>query len=280
MQRHTYIVASLIYDLGIMNSGSYFTVLKSKFISCYTNLMTIQQIYKKYRITPSLQLHQYRVAAVAKYLSDKIKQANDQQKEIVMACLLHDMGNIIKFNMDLFPEFFLPEGVEYWKKVKEDFVNKYGSDEHVATIEIAKEVLNSPRHAEFVSASGEEKIPKRVRDDGIDTHRVIELIDAIGFSNARRNAEGSDFGWKIAAYSDMRVEPYGVTTLESRLADGNKRFKLNKPGVSRHDFFVEMSGYLHTIQDQLFTELPFSPESITEETVQQMIRSLGQTRIS
>ncbi len=175
-----------------------------------------------------------------------------------MACLLHDMGNIIKFNMNLFPEFFQPEGVEYWQGVKDDFIKKYGTDEHIATVEIAKEVLKDIK--------------------GKD--RILDLIDAIGFSNAKRNAESRDYGWKIAAYADMRVEPQGVTTLESRLSDGNKRFKLNKPGISRHDFFVEMSGYLHTIQQQLFEGLDFTPESITEETVQPIMRALPETPVS
>ncbi|QQS43327.1 HD domain-containing protein [Candidatus Roizmanbacteria bacterium] len=214
--------------------------------------MTIQEVYQRYRITPALQLHQYRVAAIASYLSDNIKAVNKQKKEIVMACLLHDMGNIIKFNMELFPEFFEPEGVEYWQQVKDDFIDKYGTDEHIATIEIAKEVLGD--------------MPER--------ERILDLIDAIGFSNAKRNAESSDYGWKIAAYSDMRVEPQGVTTLESRLRDGNKRFKLNKPGISRHDFFVEMSEYLHRIQAQLFEKLSFTPQSITEDTVRPIIAEI------
>lgn len=220
--------------------------------------MTIQDIYKTYRITPALQLHQYRVASIGKYLSSHIAEGKSEQREIVMACLLHDMGNIIKFNMNLFPEFFQPEGVEYWQGVKDDFIKKYGTDEHIATVEIAKEVLKDIK--------------------GKD--RILDLIDAIGFSNAKRNAESRDYGWKIAAYADMRVEPQGVTTLESRLSDGNKRFKLNKPGISRHDFFVEMSGYLHTIQQQLFEGLDFTPESITEETVQPIMRALPETPVS
>lgn len=228
--------------------------------------MTIQKVYEQYRITPALQLHQYRVAAVSQYISSKIPQVRGDENNILTACLLHDMGNIIKFNMDLFPEFFQPEGVGYWRQVKEDFINTYGTDEHTATIEIAKEVLRF----QSVSASQEGKL---------DPNRVIDLIESIGFSNAKRNAESTDFGWKIAAYSDMRVEPYGVTTLESRLEDGNKRFKLNKPGVSRQDFFTEMSGYLHTIQEQLFADLPLGPDAITEETVQSRIAPLANTEL-
>lgn len=241
--------------------------------------MTIQDIYTNYRITPSLQLHQLRVASVAKYLSDNIKQAQDQQIEIVLACLLHDMGNIIKFNMDLFPEFFEPEGRDYWKKVKQEFVNKYGSDEHVATMEIAQEVLQSACHFTLIVAAGDARPTKNTREGTFDSRRVIELIDAIGFSEAKQNAEQADFGRKIAAYSDMRVEPHGVTSLDARLADGNKRFKLNKPGLSHHGFFAEMSGYLYTIEEQLFADVAFDPESITEQSIQPIILQLQTTEL-
>lgn len=38
------------------------------------------------------------------------------------------MGNILKFNFDLFPEFCKPEGREFWEKVQEEFKQKYGAE--------------------------------------------------------------------------------------------------------------------------------------------------------
>lgn len=211
--------------------------------------MNIIEIYKKYKITPALQHHQLRVAGVASILCQEIPTISEDTSNIVTACLLHDMGNIIKFNMNLFPDFFEPEGVEYWQKVQQDFIRTYGNDEHEATITIVQEILEGHKAKT----------------------RVIDLIDAIGFSNAKRNYESNDFGWKIAAYSDMRVEPYGVTTLEKRLEDGNKRFKLNKPGKSRHDFFLEMAEYLKKIEQQIFEHISAKPCTITEESVNVLI---------
>ena len=59
--------------------------------------MNIQEIYTKYKIMPSLQLHQYRVAGVAMYLCERVKMKIDTDN-IIAACLLHDMGNIIKIH--------------------------------------------------------------------------------------------------------------------------------------------------------------------------------------
>ena len=82
--------------------------------------MKISEIYRKYRIPPQLQLHQLRVASIAKYICDNLKVPVDIE-EVVSADLLHDMGNIIKFDLSLFPEYLEPEGLEYWQGVKNDF---------------------------------------------------------------------------------------------------------------------------------------------------------------
>ena len=209
--------------------------------------MNIQEIYTKYKIMPSLQLHQYRVAGVAMYLCERVKMKIDTDN-IIAACLLHDMGNIIKFKLELFPDFLQPEGYEYWDKIQTEFKEEYGSDEHVATMAISQEIFdaqNTPPHSS----------------------RVLELIEAIGFSNARENFEMNDFGRKIAAYADMRVEPHGVTNLEHRLLDGNKRFVIHKPGLNDEGFFKEMGSYLSKIEEQLFEDLEVTPDDITEKAV-------------
>ncbi len=60
-------------------------------------MKNIIQIYSQYKIMPTLQQHQLRVAGVAKQICDSISEPID--KEVVVdVCLVHDMGNIIKFD--------------------------------------------------------------------------------------------------------------------------------------------------------------------------------------
>lgn len=209
--------------------------------------MKISDVYKQYKIMPSLQLHMLRVASVSKIISDSFSHEINKTN-IITACLLHDMGNILKFNMDLFPEFFQPEGKAYWQNVKDEFHNKYGSDEHEATIAIC-------------------------RDVGVE-ERIIELVDAFRFSLAKENYENNDMDCVICVYSDMRVEPHGVVSLEKRLEDGQKRFKLNKPNYSSNELFVEMSSYLQKMEDKIFSHIAIKPEDITVESVQNSIEEL------
>src|SRR5438045_2401455 len=107
---------------------------------CYNHLMNISEIYKKYKITPLLQQHQLRAASVGAYIADhwNIKQQIDKDG-IIQTLLLHDMGNIIKFDFDD-SELNPSDEKEYWKAVQKEFVEKYGHDEHIATNMIAKEI--------------------------------------------------------------------------------------------------------------------------------------------
>ena len=202
--------------------------------------MTISDIYQKYHIIPSLQLHMLRVAAVVKIISNNINQPTDTSS-MITACLLHDMGNILKFDLQLFPEFLAPQGQAYWQMVKDEFLQKYGSDEHQATITIAHEL-------------------------GVN-QRVIELIEAVGFTHAKDNFLSEDLAKKIVIYADMRVHPKGVVSLEARLQDGHRRFQLQKSKEEREDYFQEMAGYLKKIEQQIFEHCRLKPEDITDKKI-------------
>ena len=219
--------------------------------------MTIQSIYSHYKIMPNLQEHQLRVAGVSFIIGKSMSNQNVDTENIVVACLLHDMGNIIKFKLDLFPEFVNPEGLDYWKKIQQEYIRTYGADEHVATMSIVKGII------------------PHMRDNPCEKKRIIELIEAIGFSNAKENYETTDFGKKIAAYADMRVKPYGVTSLKDRLGDGRRRFSR----IQKHDLvvFEEMTEYLQKIEDQIFAQSTIFPSDITEEAVQNIIPKCQQT---
>lgn len=52
---------------------------------------------------------------------------------------MHEMGNILKADFDLFPPFLAPEGRSHWEQVRADIAAKYGIHAHEATLEIASE---------------------------------------------------------------------------------------------------------------------------------------------
>ncbi len=161
--------------------------------------MTIQKIYQQYRIMPTLAQHQLRVAGVIDLVCEGIQTEIDR-KSLVLTGLLHDMGNIIKFDFDneLSKKILTESERSKWSQVQQEFFDKYGNDEHVATIEIMSELNVDPK--------------------------VIELVNSIGFRNIPSIVENNDVHKMVAEYGDLRVDPFGVVTLDKRLEDLAKRY--------------------------------------------------------
>ncbi|MES2315462.1 MAG: HD domain-containing protein [Patescibacteria group bacterium] len=205
----------------------------------------VLDIYKEYKIMPSLQMHMLRVAAVASILCDNLTVPINKE-EMVTACLLHDIGNIIKFDMTIFPDFFKPEGVAYWQAVKDEFIKKYGNDEHKASVEIVKEL-------------------------GCN-ERVIEIVDSIDFSNFYRNRDSENMSFKVATYADALVGPYGVVSYEERMEDSKKRYAaVNKGREVERARLVECGAEMGR---QVFSHCKIKPEDITDEAVAPIIEEL------
>ncbi len=211
--------------------------------------MSVVDIYKKYKILPSLQEHMLRVAAVASLICDNFKEPLPKE-EIVTACLLHDMGNIIKFKMHVIPEFFEPEGVEYWQKIKDEYIEKYGLDEHKATVKIMKEI----------GFSGD----------------VISIADRIDFTHLDNVFNNDDINPKIAFYADARVDPHGVVSYEERMEEGKKRYQNHKStfGSVDEERREKLVACGREIEKLIFSKCKIKPEDINNESVAPIIAEL------
>jgi len=211
---------------------------------------TAQEIYTEYKIMPSLQLHQLRVAAVGKTICDTFKQPLNT-KAVILAGLFHDMGNIIKSDLTYFPEFVEPEGMGYWEKVKTDFIAKYGKDHHRANVVIGKEI-------------------------GIPAESVA-LIDGVGFSKVADVVADPSFERKIMQYADMRVGPLGVLSLMERLEEGRARYTKTRTKRTYHEtdeVFEHFSGTAKTLEEQILSESSLTPNDITDAAIGDTIEEL------
>lgn len=153
--------------------------------------MTIKQIYQKYNIPPNLQLHMKRAGAVGALIIDYWRDPSSLEKSaIIETLLLHDMGNIIKFDFS-FSHLLGEEetNIEHWKSVQADFKQLWGN-EHTATMEIAREI--------------------GVRE------KTIKLLEQMGSSNLGDVLEKGDWNAKISCYCDFRVSPTGVVSVNQR----------------------------------------------------------------
>lgn len=141
---------------------------------------------------PNLADHQLRVAGIAKLITDEWADKKIA-KECVLACLVHDMGNIVKFDDKI---------GEKWIAVREEFKVKYGADAHTATCAILDEAGLS-----------------------VYTKYMQEEADMYG----KGGLTLSDFHIcsrpaLMIMYADLRVVPTGVVSLEERIDDLGKRY--------------------------------------------------------
>ena len=212
------------------------------------------QIYEQYNIMPSLQLHQLRVAAVAKLISDNFDPPAGgpvNTHDVVLACLFHDMGNIIKSDLTYFPEFVEPEGLEYWEKVKANFVLKYGANHHKANVMI-------------------------VRDIGLPP-ASIALIDGIGFSQLEFVVADDSFERKIVQYADIRVGPHGILPLKERLEEGRKRYNTTRKArmyYESNDEFIRLARFAGELEKQISAHMRIGPDDIDDAAIETVVDEL------
>ncbi len=216
--------------------------------------MTVQDVFEHYRIMPILQLHQLRVAAVGKTTCDHFDRALDMQS-VTLACLFHDMANIIKSDLSVFPEALEPKGREYWEGVKKEFIEQYGKSEHHAALAIAHEIGLS--------------------------ESVIRLIDGIGFSQLENTRDRGSFELKIVEYSDCRVSPHGVTSMDARLEDAKVRYANKFSDMPEApERFNELLQAAHDVERQIFTHTDIRPEELTEQVLRPIAETLREYKIT
>lgn len=141
------------------------------------------------------------VAAVGAHIADHWDNPNELDRaRIIKSLLLHDTGNIIKFDFsrpDILGEAERKD-LEKWKRIQAEFTQQYGNED-VATHALA-------------------------RLSGAD-EKVLEILDAVGSAKLQKALETKDWNKKIACYSDFRIGPFGVLTANERFDDIVARYR-------------------------------------------------------
>lgn len=197
--------------------------------------MQILEIYKKYKIAPHLQEHQLRVAAVAWKICESLTIEVDTDT-IVITCLLHDLGNILKSKED---PFVPVEQRDYWSHVYDETKEKFGDNPDTATINMIKDL--NPKDLK--------KIMKHM--EWIGAHNFLEI-------------HPDDFGalqYIIPVYSDARVAPHGLVSIEERLEEAKNRRKFIE------DKSEEIEDVLELIERVIFVKSWLTPKDLDDLSI-------------
>ncbi len=212
----------------------------------------IQDIYEMFDIPQNLRMHMMRAAGVCKIICDNWKGPKINKDDAVATALIHDLGNIVKFDLDSLnaTQFMVPEDakrLDHWKELKEEVIQKYGRDDHEATINMAKEAGASDR--------------------------ILEILHKFVLLNNEKIFKENDWETKICNYADQRVAPTGIVTLHQRWFDLKKRYK------GKVDISDELAERLQIagedIERQLFKNVNATklkgPEAINDQSIEKYI---------
>ena len=200
--------------------------------------MNILKIYEQYDIPKNLQLHMLRVAAVGKIICDHASIQSIDSNLIIKTLLLHDMGNIIKFNFRN-TSMFSPEDsvkIESYKTTQTEFVSKYGSDADVATLQIIKEITSD--------------------------EQIFELCKNCHGQMAHRYVTGEFWNEKICYYADMRIGLHGILSVDQRFDDLKQRYPNELEKLE--DYHIACKKIETRIQDMCDQNLQMLDDTILE----------------
>jgi HD superfamily phosphodiesterase len=161
----------------------------------------IEALYDELDVPRNIREHMHRVAAVARYICTHWKGAPFNNDLVIAACLLHDVGNVLKMRYDteenlamLGPE---RERVEYWKATSKVLQSQYANPNELRDALLTKATISADV-CELIS---------RARGARMGTIMLEKYAEAA-----------------IYLYADNRVGPFGYVTLTERMADTERRY--------------------------------------------------------
>ncbi len=212
-------------------------------------IQDIREIYRRFNVPPNLQKHSFYVAAVGEIIIDNWKGPKLGREDLKAYLLLHDFGNIVKYDFSrkelLMPE--MQEKIDYWKTIQQEARQKYSTDDHKATIAMAREL----------------GVPER----------VATLLEQDDFRNLEVVATGNDWEQKIGKYSDYRSGPRGVVLLSDRIADLRKRYA-GKIIIAHDPHLEKLNQAMMLIEKQVISNTTLKPEDINDESVKKYVETL------
>ncbi len=169
-----------------------------------------------------------------------------EKAAIIEALLLHDMGNVIKFDFR-FSHLLGDEeaNIKFWKEIQLKFKQKYGN-EHTATLEIAKEIGVSPQ--------------------------TFGLLEWTGSSKLEQVTDTMDWSAKITCYCDFRVSPFGIVTVNERFDELVNRYHGRTHDLGDIAKTEQRRLFCLQLQEQLQKMVNFDLNLITDQEIEKYFK--------
>ena len=200
--------------------------------------MHIIDIYNRYHIPKQLQLHMLRVSACACLILENWIGKTLNNKAIIRVSLLHDMGNIAKIKDN-------PENDEEFIRIRDKYIERFGLDDHLISLEIGKELGLSEYELNIMQKK--------------ESKRNEEIMNS------------DSFEIKICAYCDERVSPYGVESIKDRLEDAKRRYAGTRFVWGNEEKANNLIECALEIEKQIMQYCSIKPDMINDENIEKYI---------
>lgn len=209
--------------------------------------MKVSQVYKIYQTPKNLQEHMLRVASLASIIVENWIGTEINKESVIKACTIHDIAKPMNFDLAKQAQFGMSENeIEELRQLQNHIKTNFGTEEHQATVGIAKEI-------------------------GCNAN-VVKYIDDLEWKYIPRLLGANEIDPLIPIYCDMRVGPKGVLTLQVRLEELKNRAEGNdyEDNVRNGNVLEQL------IVKSVSTDL----NSITDEQINQKFEKLLDTELS
>jgi hypothetical protein len=218
--------------------------------------MNIQQIYSDYQIPINLQMHMIRTAAIGHLIFQHWRGPSIDYDTIITTLLLHDMGNIVKINLDQPEPFFVEHGDmrERIRNMQNHLISLYGNDDHNVTNEIVKNLgLN-------------DRISYLIRE------KLFIKNDFITYQD--------DYELKITAYADQRVGPLNILSLHDRFNEAKKRSSITRKSSMNHPDVNIFIAKAYILEEQVLSQTDLKPSDINDRAIAHLVKLLSSYRLT
>lgn len=201
------------------------------------------QIYQQFLIPQILQKHMLRVAALASIITDHWQGQTIDKQAIIQTSLFHDIAKPLSFDYSKRNKFSPPP--EQFKKLKafqEIIKQKYGSNEHQATVKIFQTIGCLPR--------------------------TIKPINNFEWGYAPRLYKKMDIESLIPLYCDMRIGPTGILSFKERFNEIISRRPNKTPEITK------IKPTIQKLEKTLQEKTSIDITSIRNQQINQQIKTL------
>lgn len=191
-------------------------------------------LFKQYHTPANIIRHSLAVNKVANYLADSFKQAGVDINDALVdrASLLHDLLRVcdIKDNLYTFndPQDLTDANKKIWQEQREKYKNQH--------------------HAEITANLFKQQYPEMA--EVIRKHRLSAVL------------KNQLVSWeeKIVYYADKRVNHDQFVSIEERMSEGRKRWKINKS----QDYSEQIIKAMEELEKEIFQLINKQPDEINK----------------